>query len=115
MVAQARLLAIMYLSIILPLQWFSGNTHLLLSYGWGVRLMGCALDILREKVMLIEDYPQLILDENFMVNMFSMFFYLTPFKKYLEFMFTIEESLLLHVDLVQRSCTNSSTLKMRRT
>ncbi len=88
MAAQAELLAIMYLSIMLPLQWLTGNTHLLLSYGWGARLMRCALDILREKVMLIEEYPQLILDENFMMNMFSTFFYLTPFKEYLEFVFT---------------------------
>ena len=50
--------------------------------------MGRALDILREKVMQIEEYPQLILNEYFMMNIFSTLFYLTPFKDYLEFMFT---------------------------
>jgi hypothetical protein len=50
--------------------------------------MGHALNILREKVMQIEEYPQLILEEYFMINIFSTLFYLTPFKDYLEFMFT---------------------------
>jgi hypothetical protein len=50
--------------------------------------MGCALDLLREKVMLIKEYPQLILDEYFMMNIFSTFLYLTPFKEYPELMFT---------------------------
>jgi hypothetical protein len=88
MVAQAQLLAIMYLSIILPLQWLAGNTHLLLSYGWGARSMGHALEVLQEKVMLIKEEPELILDESFMMNIFSTLLYLTPFKEYLEFMFT---------------------------
>jgi hypothetical protein len=88
MAAQARLLAIMYLSIILPLRWLAGNTHKLASFGWGARSMGRALDVLREKVMLIKATPQLIVDEHFMMSMFSIFYYLTSFKEYLEFMFT---------------------------
>jgi hypothetical protein len=48
MAAQARVLAIMYLSIILPLQWLAGNTHKLASFHRGARSMGRALDVLRE-------------------------------------------------------------------
>jgi hypothetical protein len=88
MAAQARLLAIMYLSIILPLRWLAGNTHTLASFHWGARSMGRALDVLREKVLEIEASPNLILDEHFMMNIFAQFMYLTPFKEYLEFMFT---------------------------
>jgi hypothetical protein len=50
--------------------------------------MGRALDLLQENVMLINNHPQMILDEYFMMNIFSTFSYLTPFKEYLEFMFT---------------------------
>ena len=40
MAAQARLLAIMYLSIILPLRWLAGNTHKLASFHWGAHRWG---------------------------------------------------------------------------
>jgi hypothetical protein len=57
MAAQARLLAIIYLSIILPLRWLAGNTHKLASFHWGARSMGRALDVLREKVLQIKQIP----------------------------------------------------------
>jgi hypothetical protein len=88
MAAQARLLAIMYLSIILSLQWLAGNTHKLASFHWGARSMGCTLDVLREKFLKIKAYPNLILDEYFMMTIFDQFLYLTPFTEYLDFMFT---------------------------
>ena len=87
MAAQARLLAIMYLSIILPLRWLAGNTHKLASFYWGARSMGRALDVLREKVLVIKASPNLILEEYFTMNIFAPFMYLTPFKEYFEFMF----------------------------
>ncbi len=49
--------------------------------------MGHALDVLREKVLVIKASPNLILDEYFMMNIFAPFMYLMPFKEYLEFMF----------------------------
>ena len=49
--------------------------------------MGRALDVLREKVLEIKAWPDRILDEYFMMNIFAQFMYLTPFKEYLEFMF----------------------------
>jgi len=57
MAAQARLLAIMYLSIILPLRWLAGNTHKLASFHWGARSMGRALDVLREKALRLKQTP----------------------------------------------------------
>jgi hypothetical protein len=68
MVAQARLLAIMYLSMILPLRWLAGNTHLLAGFGWCARSMGRAFDILRENVLLIKERPHLKIDEIFMIQ-----------------------------------------------
>ncbi len=50
--------------------------------------MGCALDVLREKVLQIKANPNLILDEYYMMKIFDQFLYLTPFAEYLEFMFT---------------------------
>jgi len=88
MAAQARLLAIMYLSIILPLRWLAGNTHKLASFHWGARSMGRALDVLREEVLQIKANPNLILDEYYMMKIFDQFLNLTPFAEYLEFMFT---------------------------
>ncbi len=40
-------------------------------------------------------YPQLILDEHFMMNIFGQFLYLTPFTKYLDFMFTKQRMLVV--------------------
>jgi hypothetical protein len=57
--------------------------------------MGCALDVLREKVLMIEAYPNLILDEYFMMNIFSQFLYLTPFTEYLDFVFTKRRMLVI--------------------
>jgi hypothetical protein len=50
--------------------------------------MGCTLDILLEKVMLTEENPKLILGESLVMKIFSTLLYLTPFKEYLELMFT---------------------------
>ena len=80
-VVQSRLLAIMYLSVIVPLRCLVGNTHLLAGFGWGTRSMGRAMDILWEKVIHIKESPQLIVDESFVMNMFSTLLYLTPFKE----------------------------------
>jgi hypothetical protein len=66
----------------------AGSTHLLASFGWCARSMAKALDILREKVILIKKNPHLIIDESFMMNMLSSLMHLTPFKEYLEFMYT---------------------------
>ena len=53
MVAQSRLLAIINISIMLPLRWLAGKTHELHKYEWGALSMGWALDILHE--MLIQN------------------------------------------------------------
>jgi hypothetical protein len=50
--------------------------------------MGQALDILREKVLLINERPHLIFDESFMMNIFSRLMYLLLFKEYFKFIFT---------------------------
>ena len=59
MVAQGRLLSIIYLSMMLPLRWLAGKTHTLAEYGCGVFSMGRALDIFYNKLLELKEKPSL--------------------------------------------------------
>jgi hypothetical protein len=87
-IAQSRLFAILYRSFCLPMHWLTGKTPELGEWGWGPISNGDAIDTLRENMMDIVDDPTKILDECFMMSMFSNYIdMLPPFKKYWDHMF----------------------------
>jgi hypothetical protein len=82
-IAQLRLFAILYISFCLPMQWLASKTQELRELGWGPISNGDAIDTLREKIMGIVDDPTKVLDEGFIMNMFSKYIDALPlFQEY---------------------------------
>ena len=88
MIALVRLLSIFHLSICMPVRWLAGKTHELAEYNWGPMSMGRVLDSLEKAMVQISKDPKLLLDEGFMMNIFSVYQNeLPPFKEYLDLMY----------------------------
>ena len=85
MISLVRLLSIVHLSIVMPMRWLSGKTHELKDHGWGAMSMGRAIDTLENKMEQIVEKPELLLDEAFMMGIFSEYEKeLPPFKEYID-------------------------------
>ena len=70
-VAQSRLLSIVYVSCMLPLRWLAGKTHELAKYKWGAYSMGLVLDTFRTKLRALKAVLKLFLNETFMMSLFE--------------------------------------------
>ena len=70
-IAQLRVASILHLAVVWTLQWLAGNTHKLAHCQWGERSMGKAIDFLNEDFVKIDADGSLILDHEFMMNLFS--------------------------------------------
>ena len=87
-IAQSRLFAILYISFCLPMRWLAAKTPELHEWDWGQISNGRAIDTLQLKMMDLVNDPNNILDEDFMMDMFSEYIAeLPPFKKYWEHLF----------------------------
>ena len=69
--AMFRLFSIIDLSIVMPMRWFAGNSHLLSEHGWSVRSNGRLLDTLCNKMTLLGESPSHIINEEFMMGLFN--------------------------------------------
>ncbi len=79
---QSRLSAILYISFRLPMRWLAAKTPELGQWGWGPISNGNAIDTFPEKMMDIVNDPTKILDEDFMMSMFSKYLdMLPPFRR----------------------------------
>lgn len=88
LIAQTRLLSILYISAMLPLRYLAGRTHKLAAYNWGAYSMGRAIDIFRDALLMIVTRTSLIVSEIFMMSIFQeLRDELPPFKEYYEFTF----------------------------
>ena len=70
-ISQLRVASILHLAVVWPLRWLASNTHKLAHCKWGERSMGKAIDLLYEAFVKIEAGGSLILDHEFMMNIFS--------------------------------------------
>ena len=70
MVAQYLLIAIVYLTCMLSLQWFDGKTQTIWKYNWGARSMGRALYLFLTKLLQLHKTPRLFLSDMFMIMIF---------------------------------------------
>ena len=85
MIAQLRVGAIFYLCVLVPMRWLSANTHLLEHRKWGEKHMASAIDCVCKKCQKIKERPALILQESFMMNIFSKLYRKVPeLKDYLD-------------------------------
>ena len=88
MLALARLMSILHLSVCIPMRWLAGKTHELKRYNWGPMSMGRAIDTLEHKMEQISKNPRLIEDESFMMNIFLEYAdELPPLKEYFNLLY----------------------------
>ena len=72
MIALARLLSIIHISVCMPFHWLAGKTHRLKEYkNWGPTSMARVIDTLREKMNAISKKLELIINEQFIIDIFK--------------------------------------------
>jgi hypothetical protein len=92
MIAQLRVASILHLGEVLPMRWLAGNTHKLAEYGWGERSMGRAITLLHDEFVEIQSDGSLLLDQEFIMNIFSPHYKeIPPLKQYLNYHFKEKE------------------------
>ncbi len=92
MIAQLRVASILHLGVVLPMRWLAGNTHKLAEYGWGERSMGRAINLLHDAFVEIQSDGLLLLDQDFIMNIFSLLYEeIPPLKQYLNYHFEEKE------------------------
>ena len=70
MIAQLRVGAIFFVSVIVPLRCLSAKTHLLKHQKWAERHMASAVDCVYRKCQKIKELPELVLNKSFMMSVF---------------------------------------------
>ena len=84
MIAQLRVGAIFFLSVIVPMRWLSAKTNLLAHRKWGEKYMDNVIDCVYKKCQKIKDPPALIIQHTFMMNILSKLYRnMTDLKEYL--------------------------------
>jgi len=77
----------------MPVRWLAGNTEHLAQYDFGAVSMGRTLDMLEDAFIKISSDDALLLDEDFVMNIFSdIVNEVEPFDKNLNFMFNEKSS-----------------------
>ena len=93
MVSLLRVLYILYISLCLPLRWIYGNCGDLGKYLFGVAYMTKAVDLMYKAFAGITKDGHLILDDDFMMNIFEpLEKKIKPLKEYLTYMFEERQS-----------------------
>ncbi len=92
MIAQLRVASILHLVVVIPMRWLAENTHKLSEYGLGERSMGRAITFLHIAFVDVQGDGALMLDENFIMNIFSpLYEEILPLKEYLNYHFEEKE------------------------
>ena len=92
-VACFRGLSIVHYAIIVPFRWLAGNSHTLSEYGWSVRSMGRAVDIIFDSMTMLANEPEKLIDESFMMHIFDpLINELPPLKDYLHYYYNDKKS-----------------------
>ena len=90
MIALARLLSILHISMCMPFRYLAGKCHefKVKEFGFGIADMSRVLTTLHQKLHKIKSEPDLILDQIFMNNIFQKYRNeLPPFAEYWDMMF----------------------------
>jgi hypothetical protein len=93
MIAQLRIASIIFIAVVVPMRWLAGKTHELGHRNWSERSMGRAVDLMYNAFVEVESDGELMLDEDFMMNIFSpLYAELPELKEYLTYYFEEKES-----------------------
>ena len=83
-----RVLAILHMTIVLPLRWLAGNCEHLSEWNFGVADMPDVVDLMDDAFATILKNGKKILDDTFMFSIFAKIAkQVKPFEDYIEFMF----------------------------
>ena len=66
-----QVLSILHIAVCMPVRWLAGNTENLAQYDFGAVSMGRTLDMLEDAFVKISSDGVLLLDEDFVMNIFS--------------------------------------------
>ena len=66
-----RVLSILHVAVCIPLRWLTGNTEDLEGFDFSMLDMGAACELLEHAMVDVAETPELFLDEDFMMNIFS--------------------------------------------
>ncbi len=93
MIAQLRIASIVFMAVVVPMRWLAGKTHKLAHCNWSERSMGRAVDLMYNAFVEVELDGELMLDEDFIMGIFSPLYEELPeFNGYLEYFFEEKES-----------------------
>ena len=82
-----------YVAVVVPMYWLAGKTHELGHRNWSKRLMGQAVDLVHNAFVEVESDKELMLDEDFIMNIFSpLYDELPELKEHLTYYFEEKES-----------------------
>ena len=85
MIAMTRVFSILHFSIVSPMRYLAGSSHLLGKYNWSSRRMGQAIDILESKLIEISNNGNKFLNRNFMTSLFKVLSDdIKPLREYME-------------------------------
>ena len=88
-----RVLSILHVAVCMPMRWLTGNTEDLEGFDFSMLDMGAACELLEHAMVDVAETPELFLDEDFMMNIFSdLKNKVDPFADYLNYMFTEKSS-----------------------
>ena len=91
MIAQLQVDAILFLLIIVPMQWLFANTHLWGHCKWGEKNMASEFNLIYCTFIKVRASGALILDEDFMMNIFlPIILKLTELKDFLDWYYKKE-------------------------
>ena len=93
MIAQLRIASIIFIAVVVPMHWLAGKTHELGHCNWSERSMGRAVDLMYNAFVEVESDGELMLDEDFIMNIFSpLYDELPELKEHLTYYFEEKES-----------------------
>ncbi len=93
MIAQLHIASIVFMAVVVPMRWLAGKTHELAHRNWSERLMGRAVDLIYNAFVEVELDGELMLDEDFIIGIFSPLYKELPeFNGYLKYFFEEKES-----------------------
>jgi hypothetical protein len=92
MIAQLRVASILHLMVVIPMRWLAENTHKLSEYSWGEHSIGRAITLLHDAFVEVQGNGVLLLEENFIIKIFSpLYKEIPPLKVYLDYHFKEKE------------------------
>jgi hypothetical protein len=95
MIAQLRVGGMFFMSVIVPMRWLAGNTHLLEHRQWGEKHMAKSIDLVYEAFLKIQRNNKLFLKEDFMMNIFKPLYEQVPeLEEYMSWYFEEKNNLV---------------------